>query len=257
MRILAVLVVCLLALSCVEVLGSDQFFERSGIKLRYCDEGDGQAVVLLHGYAEDLEAGWRKSGVFDGLLKQGYRVIAFDHRGHGKSSRPGAVKDYGLEMIHDVARLLEHLQVKRAHLVGYSMGAAVADGFLKLYPQHLLSVTLAGYGEPPLPESVTPTLISEIRNNLGRMSLLDGNDPEALARVSVGWREWMALTAPEEIDVRGLVISGRDDFFRSAAEDLAGKYPEFRLVLVDGDHGTARSQPEFLENLLRHLRSRE
>ena len=58
----------------------------------------------------------------EALGTAGYRVIALDCRGHGQSGKPQDPGQYGLEMVRDVVRLLDHLNVERAHVVGYAMG---------------------------------------------------------------------------------------------------------------------------------------
>src|SRR5687768_4398772 len=80
------------------------------------------------------------------VLAKDYRVLAIDFRGHGKSDKPHDPKAYGKEMAEDVVRLLDHLKVRKAHVVGYSMGAVVAGRLLASHPDRLLSVTFGGAG---------------------------------------------------------------------------------------------------------------
>src|SRR5262245_8695747 len=107
----------------VAALSEDRFFESNGVKIRYVVEGQGEAVLLIHGVSADLERNWGGPGVF-GALSKNYRTIAYDNRGHGKSDKPYDPTKYGKEMVEDAARLLDHLDIKRAHVVGYSMGAS-------------------------------------------------------------------------------------------------------------------------------------
>src|SRR5262245_47248426 len=96
----------------------DQYFDSNGVKIHFVVEGSGDPVLLIHGFTIDLERQWRAPGVIAALAKD-HQVIAFDNRGHGKSDKPHEPKQYGLEMIEDAARLLDHLQIKRAYVVGY------------------------------------------------------------------------------------------------------------------------------------------
>jgi pimeloyl-ACP methyl ester carboxylesterase len=73
-------------------------------------------------------------------------VIALDCRGHGQSGKPLESSQYGMEMVRDVIRLLDHLKIARAHIVGYSMGAGIAQQILVTYPNRALTVTLLGSG---------------------------------------------------------------------------------------------------------------
>jgi len=130
------------------------FFEAKGIRLRYLDEGKGQAVVLLHGLTGSAEAWGTKSAEGSGLmptLSKQYRVLAFDIRGHGKSDKPHDPKLYGTETVEDVVRLLDHLKIKKAHIIGYSVGGGIAAKLLVTHPNRLLSATL-----------VSPNIIFEL-----------------------------------------------------------------------------------------------
>src|SRR5262245_36425299 len=138
--------VLLLTLS---VRAEEKTFDSNGVKIAYIDEGKGEAVVLLHGFGGSAPEMWTKlpfaTTQFLPSLK-GYRALAIDHRGHGRSDKPHDPKKYGAEMAEDVVRLLDHLKVKKAHVVGYSMGAAVAGKLLVTHPDRLLSVTFGGAG---------------------------------------------------------------------------------------------------------------
>src|SRR5262249_4942388 len=78
-----------------------------------------------------------------------HRVIAMDVRGHGKRDKPSDVQNYGTEMVEDAVRLLDHLKIKKAHVVGYSMGAVITGKLLATHPDRLLSATLGGAGVIP------------------------------------------------------------------------------------------------------------
>ena len=101
-------------------------FDSAGVSIHYIEEGRGVPVVLLHGYTTDLGEQWVKSGVMQALAAQ-HRVVALDARGHGLSGKPHDRAAYGREMGLDIVRLLDHLGIERAHVVGYSMGGAVAQ----------------------------------------------------------------------------------------------------------------------------------
>jgi len=121
-------------------------------------------VVLIHSFAASAEM-WdnnpqTKTKIFSELAKQ-YRVIALDCRGHGKSDKPHDPKLYGQEMVEDVARLLDHLRIEKAHVVGYSMGAAIAGHLLVTHPERLRSVTLGG-GVPSFERSKEELALEEL-----------------------------------------------------------------------------------------------
>jgi pimeloyl-ACP methyl ester carboxylesterase len=107
----------------------DRFFDSNGVRIRYVEQGQGPPVVLMHGYTGNLERHWINPGVFANLAND-YRVIAVDCRGHGKSGKPTSPRAYGAEMGKDIIRLLDHLKIRRAHIVGFSMGAIIAGHLL-------------------------------------------------------------------------------------------------------------------------------
>lgn len=121
-------------------------FDSSGVQIHYVDKGRGVPVVLIHGFTGSYARHWEAPGVLDALEKAGYRVIAMDCRGHGQSGKPHDAGQYGLEMVRDVVRLLDHLKIARAHIVGYSMGGSIATQLLVRHPDRLLTVTLLGAG---------------------------------------------------------------------------------------------------------------
>src|SRR6478736_6723841 len=118
-----------------------------GVTLSYQDEGRGRAVVLLHGFAADTNINWVRSGVLDALVDEGYRALAPDARGHGLSEKPhepGAYADGA--MTRDARALLDHLELERAHVVGYSMGASTALALAATEPrvQRVIAVGVGG-----------------------------------------------------------------------------------------------------------------
>lgn len=135
------LALLLVMLALIGAKGEDQFFDSNGVRIRYVVEGKGAPVVLIHGMTLDVESQWDEAGIRKALATN-YQVIAFDLRGHGKSGKPHEASAYGVEMVEDVRRLLDHLHFKKAHIVGYSLGGSIALKFLTMYPERCLSVVL-------------------------------------------------------------------------------------------------------------------
>jgi pimeloyl-ACP methyl ester carboxylesterase len=137
-----------------QAAGGDHYFDSAGVKIHYIDAGprDGEPIVLVHGFTRSIESAWGKAGIIDALDDE-HRVIAIDCRGHGKSDKPHDPEKYGAEMAADVIRLLDHLHIERAHLVGYSMGGAITFKLLADHPDRLLSAMPCGIGlRPPTAE---------------------------------------------------------------------------------------------------------
>jgi pimeloyl-ACP methyl ester carboxylesterase len=123
----------------------DGFFDSNGVKIRYVTEGQGETIVLIHGWMGDSSMWGRDAAGHTKLTPpDGYRVIALDCRGHGQSDKPHDTAQYGSEMAADVVRLLDHLKIEKTHLIGYSMGAFIAGKVAATNPQRVLSVIYGG-----------------------------------------------------------------------------------------------------------------
>src|SRR6187401_1354268 len=123
---------------------ADQFFDSNGVQIRYVEQGSGSPVVMLHGYTGTADRHFIANGVFAQIAKE-HRAIAMDLRAHGKSGKPHDPKMYGEEMAKDVVRLLDHLNIQKAHIVGYSLGAMIAGRLVTTNPDRLLSVAFIGH----------------------------------------------------------------------------------------------------------------
>lgn len=121
----------------------DRFFDSNGVQIRYVEQGNGAPVVMLHGYTGTLDRHFIANGVFATIAKD-HRAIAMDLRGHGKSGKPHHPQAYGDELARDVVRLLDHLKIPRAQIVGYSLGASLAGRLVSTDPDRLSSVAFIG-----------------------------------------------------------------------------------------------------------------
>lgn len=252
-----VILAVVISVAFVSIVGAEQrYLNSNGIQLHCTDNGRGTPVLLIHGYAENAKRAWQDSGLVEALVKAGFRVITYDNRGHGQSDKPHSADGYGMEMVRDVVRVLDHLKIKRAHVVGYSMGAVIANKLRDQEPERLISVTLAGYGEPPTPEEFTNDLEKQIEENLRRLGLQEGNDPRALGMLTTRWSEWnVAVESLHENKVPTLALIGADDVFLADSQRLAEVMSTVRVAVVPGDHATARSQPEFRSELVSFLQT--
>lgn len=116
----------------------DRFFTTDGVRLRYREVGRGEPIVLLHGYTARLEF----LGDLADSLARDNRVIVLDQRGFGESSKPSDPARFGRRMGDDVVALLDELNLRRAHLVGHSMGALIAANVAARFPDRAASVGL-------------------------------------------------------------------------------------------------------------------
>lgn len=137
------LVAVLLALAARAAVADD--FDSKGVKIHYIVEGKGEPVLLVHGLQSSAAMNWELPGTVK-VLAAKYQVIALDCRGHGQSGKPAADDQYGVEMVEDLTRLLDHLKIEKAHVVGYSMGGMIAMKFIVLHPDRVRSGVLGGMG---------------------------------------------------------------------------------------------------------------
>lgn len=116
---------------------ADQELTAGDVTLRYRDAGTGDPVVLIHGYSAALES----MAAIGAALPQ-HRTVALDVRGFGRSSKFGEPARFGQSIVDDVVRLMDHLKIARAHLLGHSMGALIAANVAARYPDRVTTATL-------------------------------------------------------------------------------------------------------------------
>ena len=238
-------------------IAADRFFSSAGVQIRFIDEGHGTPVLLIHGYASDIDGGWRNRGVINGLVTAGYRVVAYDNRGHGKSDKPQGVSMYGLNMVEDGRRLLDYLDIDRAHVVGYSMGARFANKLRELHPDRVVSLTVGGIGRPTAPPILTSELLEKVDQQLRDRGFRDEMERAALVAVRVSSLEIPAdETELGQNKVPMLVMIGEQDR-PERAQELAEIALNAEFKMVPGDHRAAPATPEFLEALLAFLNEHE
>jgi len=120
----------------------DRFFDSGGVRIRYVERGAGVPVLLVHGFTGGVQCCWIDNGILAELARD-HRVIAFDLRGHGLSGKPHDPAAYD-EIGKDVIHLLDHLQLSRAHIVGFSLGGIIVAKLLTTDPGRFSSAILAG-----------------------------------------------------------------------------------------------------------------
>ena len=122
-------------------------FHNGAVEIAYLDEGEGDPIVLVHGFASSKNVNWIYPAWVSDLKKDGRRVIALDNRGHGESEKLYDSADYEIAiMASDVIALLDHLQIERADVMGYSLGSRMTAILAREQPQRLRSAILGGIG---------------------------------------------------------------------------------------------------------------
>jgi pimeloyl-ACP methyl ester carboxylesterase len=258
------------------------YFDANGTRIHYRVAGEGPPVVLIHGITTNADGIWGYPGTFD-ILARRYRVIAMDARGHGLSDKPHTADAYGLELVHDVARLLDHLGIQRAHIVGYSMGALITMKFIAVYPDRVLSAAPCGAGRiedsPEIHNLVTSMREGLLRaqdfsplftalNPEGRtpgrfrMWFLNSylrrhNDLEAIACLVQSFKD--LVVTDEELranEVPVVSIIGSRDPMKGAIDRMTGILAHHEVIVLDHcDHFTTFVSRRFQRRLVAFLDS--
>ena len=261
--LLLIFVLVLVLASVAHAQTPAQFFDSNGVQIHYIDQGEGEPVLLVHGFTGSYARHWQASGVMEALGGSGYRVIALDCRGHGRSGKPHDPGQYGEEMVLDVLRLLDHLDIDRAHVVGYSLGGHIVTQLSVGHPSRLLTATLVGAGwegedlreftaqtqelaaafededaglmlrlmTPPGEAPPTEEEIAAVS-----ASVFARNDPRALAAVGRSMTELAKVSAASlrANTVPALALVGGRDPEAEAVERLAGVMSNLDVIKLPG-----------------------
>ena len=246
-------------------------FRNGDVEIAYLDDGAGEPIVLVNGFASNKEVNWVAPGWVTTLTRAGGRVIALDNRGHGQSSKlydPAAY--HSACMAGDVAALLAHLGLERADIMGYSMGARIAAYLAVNEPARVRSLILGGLGirlvdGVGLPETIADALeapaLADVDDRTGRVfrafAEQTKSDLKALAACMRGSRQVLSRDAVAAIKAPVLVAVGsRDDVAGSAAE-LAALIPGARALDIPGrDHMLAVGDKVFKAGVIDFLNQR-
>jgi pimeloyl-ACP methyl ester carboxylesterase len=267
----------------------DRYFDAGGVSIHYTVAGRGEPILVLHGFGDNVRGMlWRS--VVEPLAKD-YRVIAFDSRGHGLSGKPHDPKQYGLECVEDAVRLLDHLKISKAHVIGYSMGGGTALKLATTHPERVASLTAVAAGVLLASSDDLKQLIDRLADDLdqgkGITRLIEymtppgrpkptaeqlttpnlmfnlTHDTKALACAVRGWK---ACALPEDAlranTVPALAVVGDQDVFKAGVDVLKARMAGLEAVVVAGaNHGSLLGRPEFHKALraflARHTAAKE
>ncbi len=229
-------------------------FTSGGLTLAYDDIGAGRPIVLLHGFASNRNEMWRRLGWYGAFERKGMRVIAPDLRGHGESAKPHEPDAYDRRaLVGDVFALMDHLQIARAHLMGYSMGARLALAAALTHPERIDHLILGGVGgrmfehsggtgalaEAMLvddPNSISQPLLKSFRHFADEQ----GEDRLALAACTRAGGEALTREQLSGLRVPALIVAGSRDQLAGSAEELAREIPGAEAVTLPAcDHFSA------------------
>jgi pimeloyl-ACP methyl ester carboxylesterase len=246
-------------------------FPSDGVSLAYIDEGAGDPVLLIHGFASSIRDNWVDPGWISFLTGNGLRAIAIDNRGHGDSGKLYDPAAYTAPlMAEDARRLLDHLAVPRADVMGYSMGARIAAFLALARPERVRSAVFAGLGgnmvrpmagTGPIAHALEADSIDDVTNATARtfraFAEKTGSDLKALAACIRGARDPLTREAVATIACPVLVVTGSEDVIGGRAEDLAALIPGAEALTVPRrDHMRTVGDRVYKEGVLAFLRRR-
>ncbi|HMJ41595.1 MAG TPA: alpha/beta fold hydrolase [Pseudolabrys sp.] len=243
-------------------------FKNGNVEIAYLDEGEGEPIVLVHGFASTKEVNWVNPSWVTTLTRAGRRVIALDDRGHGGSSKLTDPAEYhSAKMAGDVAALMDHLRIERADVMGYSMGARITAFLAVDHPARVRSAILGGLGirlvdGVGLPESIADALeapsLPDVKDPMGRVfrafAEQTKSDLKALAACIRGSRQTLSREQVAGIGIPVLVAVGTKDVVAGSGPELAALIPGAQaLDIPDRDHMLAVGDKAYKTGALEFL----
>ena len=245
-------------------------FDSAGARLHYELHGaeDGPPVVLVHGYCSDYRLNWVGTRWQEALTTAGRRVIGLDCRGHGHSDKPHDPQAYDRTlMAADVARLLDHLRVSHADLLGYSMGGRICLEVTLDHAERIGRTVLGGVGRWVTAHGPRHADLTA-RRMRGDASVTDPmanmfydfaaarpiNDLEALACCILGPQRALGDDELGACHTPVLVCTGEEDPLARGGNELAALLGNGRHISIEGrNHMNAVPARQFKESALAFL----
>lgn len=247
-------------------------FNSAGVGIAYEVHGEGRPILLIHGFGSSGKINWIDTGWVETLVDAGYQPITFDNRGHGGSRKLYDAQLYfAHEMAEDALRLMDHLDISKAPVLGYSMGARIAAFLMLKHADRVPCGIWGGMGvnlvtgledSEAIIEGLTAESLDQVTGRTARQFRIfaDHNkaDRAALAACMVNSREPMSKSDVGRISAPVLVAVGSEDDMAGSAEDLAALLPQGEAFTIERrDHMRATGDRQFkaaaLEFLARHM----
>jgi pimeloyl-ACP methyl ester carboxylesterase len=246
-------------------------FRNGDVEIAYLDEGEGDPIVLVHGFASTKEVNWVMPGWTSTLRRDGRRVIALDNRGHGQSTKLYDPAAYHTDiMAGDVAALIGHLKLPRADLMGYSLGSRICAVLAARRPELARSVILGGAGirlidnaglRDEIADSLEAPSLAVVTDPLGKrfraFAEQTRSDLKAVAACLRGSRQRVRMEDVKAIRAPALVAVGTKDDITGSPHELAALMPNARAIdIPDRDHMVAVGDKVFKAEAIKFLQER-
>jgi pimeloyl-ACP methyl ester carboxylesterase len=243
-------------------------FNSGGVTIAYETAGEGPPILLIHGFASTGRVNWWDTGWVKTLTDKGRLVVTFDHRGHGQSEKLYDSALYpAAEMAEDARRLLDHLAIPVADVMGYSMGARVAAFLAINHPQRVRRAVFAGLaqrmitgvgGAEAIAEALEAPSRDEVSDPAARSFRIFAeqtkSDLAALSACIRSSREKIAAEELARIRVPVLVVAGENDDVAGDVETLVNTIPGARgLTLPGRNHMNAVGDRGYTDAVLAFL----
>src|ERR1700727_257761 len=247
-------------------------FHHGAVEIAYLDEGGGDPILVVHGFASSKNVNWVYPTWVSELKKNGRRAIAFDNRGHGESSKLYDSADYEMGiMAGDIRALMDHLNIEPADIMGYSLGSRMTAVLALQAPQRLRSAILGGIGigliegggpGENVAEALEAPSLEDVTDPVGRTfrAFADQtrSDRRALAACLRGSRRLMTREEAAGIAVPVLIAVGTADEIACSAAELAEVIPGSQVLdIPDRDHMRAVGDKVYKAGVLKFLSARK
>ena len=247
-------------------------FHNGEVEIAYLDEGEGDPILLVHGFASTKNVNWVYPTWVSELRKNGRRVIAFDNRGHGDSGKLYDAAAYEIAiMAGDIIALMDHLGLERADVMGYSLGSRMTAVLARQQPQRLRSAILGGIGigliegggpGENVAEALEAPSLDDVTDAVGRTfrAFADqtGSDRRALAACLRGSRRLMTEQEAAGIAVPVLIAVGTRDEIAGSADALGKIIPGSQVLNIPNrDHMRAVGDKVYKTGVLEFLSRRK
>jgi pimeloyl-ACP methyl ester carboxylesterase len=218
-------------------------FDSAGVKIAYVTAGDGEPVILIHGLYSSAAMNWEMPGTFEMLAKH-YHVIALDLRGHGQSDKPTDEASYGQPMADDILRLMDHLKIPKAQVVGYSLGGIIVMKFVIDHPDRVVAATLGGMGWLR-----KGSVFQEAFTRMGGAGQTPAACAHGIAKLAVTEEQIKSVKVPIN-----MLVGDHDPCKRMYVDPLEKIRPDWPVTVIDNaGHISCIAKPQFKAELLKSI----